>query len=199
MRRGGSAYDKGGFAMLEIRDQQLRLLFLTHLVRELQRSAAENRPAPTGLDETQLSELRSLSTDDLVRLSEMPEPRVAVQIDAGSFEHGLRQVDYIGKRSRQVEHFIRNGATSAMLSKLFRISSTDVTLKRRLFSGTHEKLRRPAMPAPAMREAIQKRWWEIRKGKEREPVRPEDYEALHADYPACTYATLWAVVHEFDK
>jgi len=185
--------------MIEIRDQQLRLLFLTHLVRELQRSVQESRPAPPGLTETQYAELRALSTDDLVRLSEMTEPRVAVHIDAGSFEHGLRQAGYIGKRSQQIEHFIRHGATSAMLSKLFRISSADVTLKRRLFAGTHEKLRRPAMPPAPVREAIQKRWWEIRRGKEREPLRPEDYEALHADYPACTYATLWAVVHEFDK
>ncbi|HEX4943904.1 MAG TPA: STY4526/YPO1902 family pathogenicity island replication protein [Usitatibacteraceae bacterium] len=183
--------------MIEIRDQQLRLLVLAHLIRELQRSAEENRPAPPGLSGAQFAELRTLSTDDLVRLSEMQEPRVAVQIDAGSFEHGLRQVGYIGKRSKQIEHFIRHGATSAMLTRLFRISSTDVTLKRRLFAGTHEKLRRPAMPPPAVREAIQKRWWEIRKGKEREPLRPEEYEALHADYPTLTYATLWAVVHEF--
>jgi hypothetical protein len=185
--------------MIEIRDQQLRLLVLAHLIREVQKSVDESRPPPPGLSDIQLEELRSLTTDDLVRLSEMTEPRVAVQIDAGSFEHGLRQVGYIGRRSKQIEHFIRHGATSAMLSKLFRISSTDVTLKRRLFAGTHEKLRRPAMPAPAVREAIQKRWWEIRKGKEREPLRPEDYEALHADFPLCTYATLWAVVHEFDR
>lgn len=184
--------------MIEIRDQQLRLLVLAHLIRELQKSAAESRPAPPGLTDSQFEELRALTTDDLVRLSELQEPRVAVQIDAGSFEHGLRQVGYIGKRSRQIEHFIRHGATSAMLSRLFRISSTDVTLKRRLFAGTHEKLRRPAMPAPAVREAIQKRWWEIRKGKEREPFRAEDYEALHADFPSHTYATLWAVVHEFE-
>lgn len=184
--------------MIEIHDHQLRLLFLTHLIRELQKSADESRPAPPGLSEAQFAELRALSTDDLVRLSEMQEPRVAVQIDAGSFEHGLRQVDYIGKRSRQIEHFIRHGATSAMLTRLFRISSTDVTLKRRLFAGTHDKLRRPAMPPPRVREAIQNRWWEIRKGREREPLRPEDYEALHADFPAHTYATLWAVVHEFE-
>jgi len=38
-----------------------------------------------------------------------------------------------------------------------------------------------------------------RKGKEREPVRAEDYEALHRDFAQNTYATLWAVVHEFDK
>ena len=185
--------------MIEIRDQQLRLLVLAHLIRELQRSADESRPAPPGLTEEQFAELRALSTDDLVRLSEMQEPRVAVQIDAGSFEHGLRQVGYISKRSRQIEHFIRHGATSSMLTKLFKISSSDVTLKRRLFSGTHEKLRRPAMPSPAVREAIQKRWWEIRRGKEGDPVRPEEYEALHEDWPALTYATLWAVVHEFDR
>ena len=97
------------------------------------------------------------------------------------------------------EHFIRHGATSNMLTKLFRISSADVTLKRRLFAGTSPLLRRPAMPPHPVRERIQQRWYEIRKGKEREPVRAEDYQALWADFPKFTYATLWAVVHEFDK
>jgi hypothetical protein len=86
-----------------------------------------------------------------------------------------------------------------MLTKLFRISSADVTLKRRLFAGTSSSLRRPAMPSHPVREKIQQRWFEIRKGKEREPIRAEDYEELHADYPLHTYATLWAVVHEFDN
>ena len=113
----------------------------------------------------------------------MPDPRVAITIDAGSFEHGLRQVDYLGKRSRQLEFFIRHGATSNMLTKLFRISSADVTLKRRLFTGTASSLRRPSMPPHAVREQIQKRWFEIRKGKEREPERAEDYEELHAGLP----------------
>jgi hypothetical protein len=128
----------------------------------------------------------------------MPEPRVAVQIDAGSLEHGLRQVDYLTRRSRQLEFFIRHGATSNMLTKLFKISSADVTLKRRLFSGTSSALRRPAMPSHPVRELIQRRWYEIRKGKQDEPVRAEDYEALHHDFPQHTFATLWAVVHEFD-
>ena len=55
------------------------------------------------------------------------------------------------------------------------------------------------MPPHAVREKIQQRWFEIRKGKEREPIRAEDYEELHADYPQHTFATLWAVVHEFDN
>jgi len=185
--------------MIVIRDQQLRLLVLAHLIRQLKaESDGAAVPVPEGFTEQQVADLQSLSSQELVQLSEMTEPRVAIQIDAGSLEHGLRQVDYLNKRSRQLEHFIRHGATSNMLTKLFRISSADVTLKRRLFAGTSPLLRRPAMPPHATREKIQQRWFQIRKGKEREPVRAEDYEELHHDYPQHTYATLWAVVHEFD-
>ena len=185
--------------MIVIKDQQLRLLMLAQLVRELQQAARDKSPPPHGFSPAQAEELVALSTAELVKLSEMTEPRVAVQIDVGSLEHGLRQVDYLTKRSRQLEYFIVNGATSNMLTKLFRISSADVTLKRRLFSGTASSLRRPAMPPHATREKIQARWFEIRKGKEREPERAEDYEELHADFGQYTFATLWAVVHEFDK
>lgn len=185
--------------MFVIRDQQLRLLVLAQLIRELQARDGEQVPTPEGFTPEQVAELQALTSAELVKLSEMTEPRVAIQIDAGSLEHGLRQVDYLNKRSRQLEHFIRHGATSNMLTKLFKISSADVTLKRRLFAGTSPLLRRPAMPPHPVREQIQKRWFEIRKGKEREPLRAEDYEELHADFPAYTYATLWAVVHEFDE
>ena len=185
--------------MIVIRDQQLRLMLLAHLIRELQRNADERGPAPEGFTEEQVQELAAMSSAELVRLAEMPEPRVAIQIDAGSLEHGLRQVDYLSKRSRQLQYFIVNGATSNMLSKLFKISSADVTLKRRLFSGTASSLRRPAMPPHAMREKITNRWYEIRKGKESEPLRADDYETLHREFSQYTFATLWAVVHEFDK
>ena len=185
--------------MIVVRDQQLRLMLLAHLIRELQVAAQDHGPVPEGFSERQVEELRSLSSAELVRLAEMTEPRVAIQIDAGSLEHGLRQVDYLNKRSRQLEDFIRHGATSNMLTKLFRISSADVTLKRRLFAGTSPLLRRPAMPPHAVREQIQNRWHEIRKPKRDDKEHAEDYELLHADFPAYTYATLWAVVHEFDK
>jgi hypothetical protein len=185
--------------MIVIRDQQLRLMVLAQLIRELQKGAQEQSPPPPGFTERQIEELRALSTAELVKLSEMAEPRVAIEIDAGSLEHGLRQVDYLTKRSRQLEYFIRHGATSNMLTKLFRISSADVTLKRRLFAGTSSLLRRPSMPPHPVRELIQKRWFEIRKGKDREPIRAEDYEELHHDFSQHTFATLWAVVHEFDN
>jgi hypothetical protein len=166
------------------------------LIRQLKESG--EAPGPEGFTTEQIAELQALSSAELVQLAEMTEPRVAIQIDAGSLEHGLRQVDYLNKRSRQLEHFIRCGATSNMLTKLFKISSADVTLKRRLFAGTSPLLRRPAMPPHNVREKIVARWFEIRKGKEREPIRAEDYQELHDDFPQHTYATLWAVVHEFD-
>jgi hypothetical protein len=185
--------------MIVIRDQQLRLLVLAQLLRELKAAADEQAPTPDGFSEQQIEQLQTLSSSELVQLAEMTEPRVAIQIDAGSLDHGLRQVGYLNKRSKQLEHFIRHGATSSMLTKLFKISSADVTLKRRLFAGTSPLLRRPAMPPHAVRERIQVRWHEIRKGKRDEPERAEDYELLHADFPQNTFATLYAVVHEFDK
>jgi len=185
--------------MFVIRDQQLRLLVLAQLIRELRQESEQRVPPPPGLSERQIEELRTLTSEELVQLSEMTDPRVAIEIDAGSLDHGLRQVDYLNKRSRQLEFFIRHGATSNMLTKLFRISSADVTLKRRLFAGTSSALRRPAMPPHAVREQIQHRWHEIRKGKEREPLRAEEWEELHRDFPQHTFATLWAVVHEFDR
>lgn len=184
--------------MIVIRDQQLRLLVLAQLIRELQAAGAEQAPTPPGFTDEQIEQLQALSSAELVQLSAMAEPRVAIQIDAGSLDHGLRQVGYLNKRTRQLEYFIRHGATSNMLTKLFRISSADVTLKRRLLAGASPLLRRPSMPPHPVRERIQNRWFEIRKGKEREPVRAEDYEALHQDFPQQTFATLWAVVHEFD-
>src|SRR5512138_3944772 len=101
--------------MIVIRDQQLRLLVLAHLIKELQSQAAERAPIPEGFTEQQIADLQALSSAELVRLAAMPEPSVAIQIDAGSLEHGLRQVDYLTKRSRQLEFFIRHGATSSML------------------------------------------------------------------------------------
>src|SRR3954470_4988225 len=183
--------------MFVIRDQQLRLLVLAQIIREMKGTGQGTLPG--GLTEQQAIDLQALTSSELVKLSEMTEPRVAIQIDAGSLEHGLRQVDYLGKRSRQLEYFIRHGATSNMLTKLFHISSADVTLKRRLFSGTASSLRRPSMPPPPVRELIQQRWFEIRKGKDREPERAEDYEELHLHFPLFTFATLYAVVHEFDE
>jgi len=185
--------------MMVIHDQQLRLLVLAQLIRQLKAASAEQAPTPDGFNEQQIAQLQALSSAELVQLSEMTEPRVAIQIDAGSLEHGLRQVDYLNKRSRQLEYFIRHGATSSMLTKLFKISSADVTLKRRLFAGTSPLLRRPAMPPHPVRERISNRWFEIRKGKKGEPERAEEYEELHREFSQHTFATLYAVVHEFDR
>ena len=62
------------------------------LIRELKAAQAEQAPTPDGFSEEQAEQLQALSSAELVQLAEMTEPRVAIQIDAGSLEHGLRQV-----------------------------------------------------------------------------------------------------------
>ena len=93
--------------MIVIRDQQLRLLVLAHLIRRAAEASPARRPRPKDLRSGRSRSCQALSSSELVKLSEMTEPRVAIQIDAGSLEHGLRQVDYLSKRSRQLEYFIR--------------------------------------------------------------------------------------------
>ena len=54
--------------MIVIRDQQLRLMLLAHLIREVQKGAQEHGPVPEGLTEKQVEELQALSSAELVRL-----------------------------------------------------------------------------------------------------------------------------------
>ena len=56
--------------MIVIRDQQLRLMVLAQLIRELHQGAEERSPPPEGFTEKQVEELRSLSSAELVKLSD---------------------------------------------------------------------------------------------------------------------------------
>src|SRR5258706_10373308 len=69
-----------GGPMIVIRDQQLRLLVLAQIIRELQKDSHGKAPPPAGFTAKQVEDLRALTTDELVKLSEMTEPRVAVPI-----------------------------------------------------------------------------------------------------------------------
>ena len=65
---------------MNITDPKLRLLLLAELVRN-----------PVGLTPSQAIALRALSSDELVRLANMPEPRLTLALD-DSIELGLRRV-----------------------------------------------------------------------------------------------------------
>jgi len=61
--------------MFVIRDQQLRLLVLGQLIRELQQAAHDKTPPPEGFTQAQAEELAAISSAELVKLAEMTEPR----------------------------------------------------------------------------------------------------------------------------
>jgi hypothetical protein len=187
---------QGGIVII-INDQQVRLLVLLHLIRLAQRGAHEAVTGASGVTEAQLHQLEALSPAELLKLSEMPEPRLAIELDGESFAHGLRLVDHVGKRQRQLEYFIKHGATSAMLAQFFHLSAADIAMKRRVLGAASPAQRRPQMPSPGLREKIQRRWYELRRPRASEPVRADELEALHQEHSSLTFATLWAVVNEF--
>jgi hypothetical protein len=180
-----------------IHDQQVRLLVLLHLIRLAQRGSHESVTGASGVTEAQLHQLQALSPAELLKLAEMPEPRVAIELDGESFAHGLRLVDHVGRRQRQLEYFIKHGATTAMLAQFFHLSAADIAMKRRALGAASPTQRRPQMPSPGMREKIQRRWYELRRPRAAEPVRADEIEQLHQEHATFTFATLWAVVNEF--
>jgi hypothetical protein len=108
--------------MIVIRDQQLRLCPRPAGAELQVPRRTSRRHAAAGFTAQQV-ESCDRSAPRAVKLSEMTEPRVAVPDRRRVARAWLRQVDYLSKRSRQLEFFIRHGATSSMLTKLFKISS----------------------------------------------------------------------------
>jgi len=178
---------------LVIEDTQVRLLVLTCLIE-----SAEAKPTNAqghGLRRDQLQALRNLAASDLAVLAKMREPRIHVRVDSPALDHGLRQLSHVRERAREIEFFIRNGATVSMLVALFKLSPADVAAWRRgLRLGSH---RRPPMPAPGRREAICIQWHALRRGRERTDPTASEYRALHENFSDLSFATLYAVVNEF--
>lgn len=179
--------------MLVIKDEKIRFLVLSHLIEaaECDRDAVL---ANSGLKAAHLESLRQVSSKDLLLIAQLPEPEMTIHLDALRFEHALGLLDYLNDRAALLEYFVQHGATSSMLTALFKISPHDVVLKRALLKG---KPGRPHMPDATCREAIQLHWHKMHKSKSNNPPSAEDYHALHQEFSNLSLATLYAVVHEF--
>lgn len=178
--------------MFVIKDEKIRFLVLSHLIETAENEQTEL--ADYGLSNILLESLRQITSKDLIRIAKLPQPELSLHLDTLRFEHAISLLDYLNSRAALLEYFLQHGATSSMLTALFKISPHDVALKRALLKG---KPGRPHMPDAACREAIQLHWHKIRKSKSNNRPSAEDYHALHLAFSDLSLATLYAVVHEF--
>jgi hypothetical protein len=174
-----------------VRDEHVRFLVLSHLIE----NAARNQECAQ--EASELEALSNLPLSDLARLAALPEPRISIWMDGKQLAHGFRLLSHVKSQSQLIAYFIKNGATTAMLSSLFRITSAEVATRRSALSVEPAR-KKPALPPVAAREEIQNSWHEIRNKHKSAKPAPSDYFELHQTFPAYSLASLNASIHEFD-
>jgi hypothetical protein len=171
-------------------DRRVQVLALALMLSSAPSEASPNAPA--------LRKLRELPSDDLIELVGAGFPRASVSLDYRSIDYGLRIIRDRRSRDERMDHFICHGATTALIRQLFRVPVAQIKARRAELLGKHRQ-RRPQMPRPRERDAIHAAWWQLR-GSDRATMPPtvEQYRALHDHFPTLSYATLFAVINEFE-
>ena len=177
--------------MLPLLDPQVRLMLLSHIVIRLG-EADQGEVRSTGIEAEQLTRLRGLSPIELSRLAGMRELTIAVRVDSGALNAGLRAVTLANEAKAMEDYFIRHGASWQMMNALFKIRRK-LTLKRRRDCGAWRPSGRLPLPDPVTRERIFRGWL----GVKDTPPR-ERYFRLHGMFPTFNIAVLEAVVRQFE-
>lgn len=132
-----------------------------------------------------------------MRLLQSGFPKMELRFDFSGIDHALRIVHDQRTRAEQIDFFLLHGGTNSLIQQLFRISAAEVKARRKTLLGA-SKQRRPHLPKPSTRDAIHAAWWQRRKGRARTPPTIDDFLQLHAQFTECNFATLYAVVNEFE-
>ena len=177
--------------MLAVQDPQLRLVLLNHLAVCLAEAPPEALDE-AGIGQAQLTHLRKLSALDLNRLAGMRHLTIGIRLDGEALQDGLRVVELVNEAKALETYFIRHGASTHLMSTLFKIRRK-LTLQRRRALGIKRPAGRVALPDHAMRERIYRVWRGIN-----EPTLRGRYFQLHQCFADLPIAVLEVVVHDFE-
>lgn len=178
--------------MLPITDAPTRLALLNHIAAKLGEGGIDELQH-AGLDNDFLLRLRKISAADLKRLSEMRELRIAVAFKSDDLAAGLRSAALIHDAKAMESYFIRNGASTQMMTALFRFGRK-VTLKRRREAGAWCPAGRLPLPDFASRKRIYCAWRAIAE----HDVRMR-YLRLHQKFSQYSIAALATVIRQFEE
>ena len=177
--------------MLPLLDPQVRLVLLNHVAVRLADAGPEEVRA-AGLAADQLANLRRLSAVDLNRLATMRSFTIGIALEGEALQAGLRTVAFVNEAKALETYFIRHGASTALMGRLFKLRRK-LTLKLRRELGAHRPSGRVALPDHATRERIYLAWRAIG-----EPAPRERYYQLHKAFPHLPIGVLEVVVRDFE-
>ena len=177
--------------MLPLHDRHVRLVLLNHVTVRLAEAEPEELNS-AGIEHEQLIQLRQLSALDLNRLAAMRALTIRIAFDSAELQTGLRAVALANAAQALETYFIRHGASTQLMSALFKIRRK-LTLKRRREVGAWRPAGRVPLPDYPMQERIYHAWRVLP-----DPIPRMRYYRLHQAFPHLPLTVLEAVIRAFD-
>ena len=178
--------------MLPLHDTQVRLVLLNHVATRLADARPDELDA-VGIANEQLDGLRRLSALELNRLASMRALTIGVSLDGEALRAGLRTVALVSEAKALEAYFIRHGASTHLMSTLFKIRRK-LTLKFRRDLGVTRPSGRVPLPDYATRERIYRVWRSIT-----DPAPRIRYFQLHQAFAHLSIAALEVVIRDFKE
>jgi hypothetical protein len=177
--------------MLELRDPQLRLVLLNHLAVRLTEAGLSDL-TEAGLDGSLLDQLRRLRALDLSRLAAMRSLSIGVSLDGKALEASLRTVALVSETKDMETYFIRHGASTGLMNRLFKLR-VKLTLRRRRDMGVKSRCGRLLMPDQRTQDRIFRVWHDLI-----DPTLRARYFQLHQAFPHLSIAVLETVIRQYE-
>jgi hypothetical protein len=177
--------------MLPLLDTQVRLVLLNHVTVRLA-DAGQQELSAAGLAGELLEGLQRLSATDLNRLAAMRSVKIGVTVDGDALQAGLRILALVNEARALQAYFIRHGASTALMSRLFKLRRK-LTLQMRRELGVRRPSGRVSLPDYAARERIYLAWRAIG-----DPAPRARYYQLHQAFPHLAIAVLEVVIRDFE-
>ena len=181
---------RNGALPIQVSDAAARLALMTHFIAWLESSNIAQLPA-IGLSPELVDRLRRLTVVDAMRVATAP-CGLTLLVDPGAMEAQLARVEGQQHERAQYEHFIRAGASPALVGRLFCVSAIQVRRKRAMIAPNLTVGGRPALPDEGQREAVRSRWRDLQ--QRAEMSERERYWALHEAFPDFLLVALEDVI-----
>ena len=175
--------------MFPLEDTQLRFAVLGTLSVEAERRGARSLNMP-GLTEDKIERLRTLTAGELRALAAHRALPIRVVVDGKQLAETLSVVTRARREHELEDYFVRHGAPSRLMQRLFTMSR-QTTHRRRGELGARLPPGRYRLPDKRARERICIEWHRLAA----EPVR-DRYYRLHQLFPQFSLSALDATVNE---
>lgn len=178
---------------LSMSDPAVKLLALKQLMEQIDNHIDEL--LKQGLDPVLLEDLRNRPLRDYVRAAQFSSLELVVEMDEANLRYVFMHAEDERHDRTLKEYFVKHGASSEMLNRLFKMNREEVQALRDLYLGETKTGRHP-MPSQFEREEIHREWDSIIKKGQGQPTR-ESLHQLHTKFSQHSISALWQVINEF--